>query len=118
MSRELQSERVIEMNANAEGERDGDGNSPRLLVDKVRDVVDQIKSHEATQPHGEELESHLTALEAELGKEEPHHTTLASLLDGLRGLSAEASEALINSGVMNLMNEILGTGVPPVGPRR
>ena len=105
------------MNASAENEK-GEGNTPQLPVDKVRDLVDQIKSHEATQPHGEELETHVTALEEELGKQEPHHTTLASLLDGLRGLSTEATEALINSGAMNLLNEILGTGVPPVDTRR
>ena len=99
------------MSASEDG-KDEDG---KLPVDKVRDLVDQIKSHEATQPHSDELETHVTALEAELGKEEPHHSTLASLLDGLRALSAEATEALADSGVMNLLNEILGTGVPPVG---
>jgi hypothetical protein len=104
------------------GENDKDGKkgagAPEgLPVEKVRDLVDHIKSHEATQPHGEELESHVAALETELCKDEPHHSTLTSLLDGLRGLSTGATEALINSGAMNLLNEILGTGVPPVGPR-
>ena len=92
----------------------GDGSAP-LPVDKVRDLVDHLKSHEATQPHGEELDSHVNALEAELRADAPHPPRLASLLDGLRELSTEATEALINSGAMDLLNEILGTGVPPVG---
>jgi hypothetical protein len=96
------------------GDEDNGGAGRELPVRKVRDLVEQLRSHEATKPHGEELQSHVTALEDELGKEAPHHSTLASLLDGLRTLSAEATEALINSGTMNLLNEILGTGVPPV----
>jgi hypothetical protein len=103
------------MGASANGEKGSESAPQRLPVDKVRDLVDQIKSHEATQPHSEELESHVTALEEELGKEAPHPSRLAALLDGLRGLSADATESLIDSGVMNLLNEILGTGVPPVG---
>jgi hypothetical protein len=106
------------MSESGKDENGDESRSGGLPVQKVRDLVDQIKSHEATQPHGEELESHVTALEEELGKEVPHHSTLASLLDGLRGLSTEATQALIDSGAMNLLNEILGTGVPPVGPRR
>jgi hypothetical protein len=106
------------MSGNEDDGKSGADAPQGLPVEKVRDLVDQIKSHEATQAHGEELDSHVTALETELGKEEPRHSTLASLLDGLRGLSADATEALINSGAMNLLNEILGTGVPPVGPER
>ena len=103
---------------NASTEDDGKsqaGASQGLPVDKVRDLVDHLKSHEAIQPHGEELESHVTALEKELEREPPHPSRLTSLLDGLRTLSAEATESLIKSGAMNLLNEILGTGVPPVG---
>jgi len=100
------------------GDDDDTGAGKEVPVHKVRDLVEQLRSHEATKPHGEELESHVTALQEELGKEAPHPSALASLLDGLRTLSAEATEALIDSGAMNLLNEILGTGVPPVRPGR
>jgi hypothetical protein len=103
------------MNASGNDGKGDRGARNELPVDKVRDLVDQIKSHEATKPHSEELESHVTALEEELGKEAPHPSRLATLLDGLRSLSTEATGGLIDSGVMNLLNEILGTGVPPVG---
>jgi hypothetical protein len=62
-----------------------------------------------------EIATHLDAIETELGRDEPHHPTVASALEGLRRLSTGATQALINSGAMNLLNEILGTGVPPVG---
>ena len=39
-----------DMSASEDG-KDGDA---KLPVDKVRDLVDQIKSHEATQPHSDE----------------------------------------------------------------
>ncbi|MFI5011861.1 MAG: hypothetical protein ACHQAY_05905 [Hyphomicrobiales bacterium] len=87
-----------------------------LHVDKVRDLIHQIKSDDAIKAHDEELSDHIAAIEEELGRDEPHHPTLKSLLDGLRTTSLEATEALINSGAMTLLNEILGTGVPPVGP--
>ncbi|MFI4994233.1 MAG: hypothetical protein ACHQAQ_00425 [Hyphomicrobiales bacterium] len=105
------------MNANGNDEPNDEARAhPQLPVDKVRDLVEQIKSHDATKAHEEELGSHVTAIEEELGREAPHPSRLASLLDGLRTLSAEATEGLIHSGAMNLLNEILGTGVPPVGP--
>jgi len=104
------------MSANGSDETNEPGRAPKQLpVDKVRDLVNQIKSHDATKAHDEELESHVTAIEEELGRGAPHPSRLASLLDGLRSLSAEATEALIHSGAMDLLNEILGTGVPPVG---
>jgi hypothetical protein len=112
--RPQQERRADEMSASPNDDKDDAGAPGQLPVEKVRDLVDQIKGHEATKPHGEELEDHVTALEAELGKEEPHPPTLASLLDNLRKLSAEATEGLIHSGAMDLLNEILGTGVPPV----
>jgi hypothetical protein len=100
--------------ANSDGKQ-GSGTDGKLPIDSVRDLVDHIRAHDSTKPHEEEIASHLDAIETELGHVEPHHPTLSSLLEGLRGLSAGATQALINSGAMNLLNEILGTGVPPVG---
>jgi len=96
-------------------DKEGSGSGAKLPIDSVRDLVDHIKTHDTTKPHVEEIASHLDALETELKREEPHHPTVASLLQGLRGLSAGATQAMINSGAMNLLNEILGTGVPPIG---
>ncbi|SEC56631.1 hypothetical protein SAMN05444161_1693 [Rhizobiales bacterium GAS191] len=90
-----------------------------LPVDKVRNLVRDIKEHAQSleeAAHAEELEGHVARIETELAREEPHHATLASLLDGLRGLSVEANQVLVKSGAMTLLNEILGTGVPPTGP--
>jgi hypothetical protein len=93
----------------------GPGSAPQEpQVDKVRDLIRQIKSHDATKAHEEELETHVSAIEEELDRDKPHPSRLASLLEGLRTLSAEATEALMKSGTMTLLNEILGTGVPPV----
>jgi hypothetical protein len=93
------------------------GPEPELPVDKVRDLVRDLKTQAQSlpeeHPHAEELQGHVARLETELARDEPHHATLASLLDGLRGLSVEANQVLINSGAMTLLNEILGTGVPP-----
>jgi len=104
------------MNASGRDEtNEGGQHQEQLPVERVRDLVEHIKSHEIMRPHESELDGHVTAIEQELGREAPHPSRLASLLDGLRGLSAEATEGLMHSGAMDLLNEILGTGVPPVG---
>jgi len=100
-------------------EASGNAGAPEgAPVGKVRELISQIKSHEAIRPHDDEVAGHVAAVEAELDRDEPHPSRLASLLGGFQTLSVEASEALINSGAMTLLNEILGTGVPPVGPGR
>jgi hypothetical protein len=99
---------------NADG-KEGSGGQGKLPMDSVRDLVDHIRTHDTTKPHEEEIATHLDAIETELGRDEPHHATVTSALEGLRRLSTGATQALINSGAMNLLNEILGTGVPPVG---
>ena len=96
---------------------DGQAAPEGLPVDKVRnlvrDIKEQAQSLEETDPHAGELADHVARIETELDRDEPHHPTLTSLLDGLRELSVEANQVLVKSGAMTLLNEILGTGVPP-----
>ena len=88
-----------------------------LPVDKVQDLVRDIKAHADSlgddEAHAQELKDHADKVEAALATEEPEHGMIATLLDEFRTLSAEATEALRTSGAMTLLNEILGTGVPP-----
>jgi len=101
----------------ADGKDDGQASGEGLPVDKVRNLVRDIKEQaqtlDETDAHAEELADHVARIETELARDEPHHPTLTSLLDGLRELSVEANQVLVKSGAMTLLNEILGTGVPP-----
>jgi len=54
----------------------------------------------------------IEALEAELRKRTPDRGVIANLLTELRSIVAETARGIVSSGLVTLLNQILGTGVP------
>jgi hypothetical protein len=82
-------------------------------LERVRDLVDQLKANAdgliAAGADGSTLRARLDQLELELKKPTP---VLRGLLVDVRNAVAGAAGNLMASGAMNLINQILGTGVP------
>jgi hypothetical protein len=60
-----------------------------------------------------QLDRHLNALEAALNTNAPRQK-LELLLDELEASLLVASDGGVSANVLNLLNEIFGTGMPPV----
>ncbi len=89
---------------------------PRLETDKIRDLVSQVKEHSdhfaEKGADKEALDAHVAKLEAELKKPEPDHGAVSDALASLETTVGEAEESMMAKGVLQLLNQILGTGVP------
>jgi AbiTii len=87
-----------------------------IHLGQVHDLVGQLKQH-ADELAGagvdhKQLEQRIAALEAELAKTAPNQSAIRGLLVELRGGLVGAVANLVASGAVNLLNQILGTGVP------
>ena len=98
------------------GNTAADVSSSAIQVDRVEQLLSQIKSHSSGLAR-EGLDEHdllhrLAAVEAELKKPSPDHKIIRTLLTELKAVVAGATQGLLSTGVLALLNQILGTGVP------
>jgi hypothetical protein len=88
-------------------------NAP-INIEQVKNLVSQIKSHsEALSNEGIDpatLATALAAVEAQLEKGKP--SLLRHALDDLGKIMTKAAGGLISAGVIGILHQILGTGVP------
>ena len=98
------------------GNSAGDITFSPLQIDRVRDLVNQIKTHSATLRHEgmdeAKLLQRVRQIEAELAKTTPDVSFLQQLLNGLKVAVATTAQGLVSSGLLSMINQILGTGVP------
>lgn len=84
--------------------------------DKVQDLIRQVREQsDALADRGVDpvaLEAHIEKLEAEMLKPEPDHGAVSDTLAALETTVGAAEEDLMSKGVLQLLNQILGTGVP------
>lgn len=89
---------------------------PKIQSDKVHDLIKHVRENsDALAQKGvnkEALESHLTKLETEIKKPEPDHGAVSDTVAAIETTIGEAEESLMSKGVLQLLNQIFGTGVP------
>lgn len=94
---------------------EGDNMAP-LQIEKVRDVVSQIKRHSMSLAgEGVDIDAisgHIATIERELKTAEPRHSQIRDALVLLQIGFGRMDQKLISSGAFTLLNQILGTGVP------
>ena len=89
----------------------------RIGAEQVRSVVDETRRSSADLIAAgidrERLEDRLTEIEKHLDAQDHDPVRLRSLLTELRADLIRIESRLIDSGVLELLHDILGTGVPP-----
>ena len=89
----------------------------QLSVAQMRKFLERVKAQEEDMisqgVNREELSTRVNALEAALDSDAPKEE-LAKHLDELEATLAAASSGFSSAAALNLLNEIFGTGVPPV----
>lgn len=89
----------------------------QIGAEQVRSVVEQARqeSHDlvAAGVDRERLEGRLSQIEKHLDQESHDPVTLRSVLTELQADLVEVENRLIDSGVLQVLHQILGTGVPP-----
>jgi hypothetical protein len=92
----------------------GDITHAPLNIDKVKNLVSQIKSHASTLTNegvdGDALARAIEAVEKHLTAEHP--TLLRHALSELEKVVVKASGSLVAQGVLAVLHQILSTGVP------
>ena len=87
-----------------------------MEVKKVKDLVEHVKANAdelaAKGADKKELQAHIARLEAELNKPAPDRGALQGILGSLETSVEKAEESMVQKGVFQLLNQILGTGVP------
>jgi hypothetical protein len=87
-----------------------------LQIEKVRNVISQIKTHSVSLAHEgvdiNALSDHIATIEGELEEPSPRHSQIRDALINLQMSVGKVEEKLISSGALTLLNQILGTGVP------
>jgi hypothetical protein len=87
-----------------------------MQVDKVKDLIDHVKANAdelaAKGADKKALQANIAKLEAEVKKPKPDHGVLADALAAIETTVEKAEESMVSSGVFQLLNQILGTGVP------
>jgi hypothetical protein len=88
-----------------------------ISAEHVRSVVEQTRKRSgdliAAGISRERLEGRLTEIEKHLDAETHDPAKVHSLLTELQADLVEIENRLIDSGVLQLLHQILGTGVPP-----
>ena len=86
-----------------------------LSIDKVRDFINQVKPHTEQLVRegidGKELSAKLGALQKSVDSN-ASAPVLAKLLEELKGTLTAAAGKVVASGVLSLLNQVMGTGVP------
>jgi hypothetical protein len=87
-----------------------------MQVDKVKALITHVKANAdelaSTGADKKELQAHVAKLEAEVKKPTPDHNVLSDVLASLETTVEKAEESMVSKGVFQLLNQILGTGVP------
>lgn len=88
----------------------------KIQPDKVHDLISHLRENSGALAekgvNKEALDAHLAKLEAEMEKSEPDHGAVSDTLAALETTVGEAEESLMSKGVLQLLNQIFGTGVP------
>lgn len=87
-----------------------------LQIDKIQNVISQIKTHSASLAHEgvdiNTLSDHIATIERELEEPGPKHSQIRDALMLLQIGFGKMDQKLISSGAFTLLNQVLGTGVP------
>jgi hypothetical protein len=99
------------------GNVSGDIDASDINVSEMRNLLDQLKRHadelEQAGADRSRLEERVAALEAELANASPNRSIVREALTDIRNALSGAVGSLIASGALNLISQMLGTGVPP-----
>ena len=94
----------------------GNNDAAPLHIEKVRNVISQIKTHSGSLVHEgvdmNSLSDHITTIERELERPSPRHSRIRDALEHLQIGFGRMDQTLISSGALALLNQVLGTGVP------
>jgi hypothetical protein len=89
---------------------------PEIKPDKVHDLIQHVRENaDALAQKGvnkDALDAHIAKLETEMKKSEPDHGAVSDALAAIETTVGEAEESMMAKGVLQLLNQILGTGVP------
>jgi hypothetical protein len=87
-----------------------------LKTEQIGSIIPQLRAHRAelvaAGADGDTLDVLLRALEKALGTAQPDHGVLRGLLTDLRNSLSGAAGSLVATGAINVLNMMLGTGVP------
>jgi hypothetical protein len=87
-----------------------------LKTEHIGSIIPQLRAHRAelvaAGADGAALDDRLSALEKALGNPQPDHGLLRGLLTDLRNCLSGAAGSLVATGAINVLNMMLGTGVP------
>ena len=88
----------------------------KIQPDKVRDLIQHVRENaDALAKKGVDknaLDAHIATLETEMKKPEPDHGAVSDTLAAIETTVGEAEENMMSKGVLQLLNQIFGTGVP------
>jgi AbiTii len=97
-----------------QGNASGDIDASGIRADQLTSVISQLRAHHSelmeTGADGKRLQETLIALEAAVAKKE--HGVIRGLLVDLRNTLSGAAGSLIAAGAINVLNAMLGTGIP------
>ncbi|WP_316214433.1 MULTISPECIES: hypothetical protein [unclassified Bradyrhizobium] len=98
------------------GNVSGDITASGLNTEQIGAILPQLRAHRdelvAAGAHGSALDDRLNALEKALANPQPDHSLLRGLLTDLRNCLSGAAGSLVATGALNILNTMLGTGVP------
>jgi hypothetical protein len=87
-----------------------------LKTEQIVSIIPQLRAHQAelvaAGADGATLDDRLNALEKALGSAQPDHGLLRGLLTDVRNCLSGAAGSLVATGAINVLNMMLGTGVP------
>jgi len=87
-----------------------------LKTEQIVSIIPQLRAHRAelvaAGADGATLDDRLNALEKALAAPQPDHKFLKGLLTDLRNCLSGAAGSLVATGAINVLNMMLGTGVP------
>ncbi|WP_316219162.1 hypothetical protein [Bradyrhizobium sp. SZCCHNR2026] len=88
-----------------------------LNTEQIGSIIPQLRGHRdelvSAGAHGPTLDDRLDALEKAIANPQPDHSFLRGLLTDLRNCMSGAAGSLVATGAINVLNAMLGTGVPP-----
>jgi hypothetical protein len=98
------------------GNTAADITSSSIQIERVDQLLSQIKSRSAGLVqeglNEQDLLRRVAEIEIELKKTSPDQRILRSLLTGLKSVVAGTAQSLLTTGVLSLLNQILGVGFP------
>lgn len=88
----------------------------KIQPDKVQDLINHVRENaDALAKKGVDrgaLDAQIAKLETEMKKPEPDHGAVSDTLAAIETTIGEAEENMMSKGVLQLLNQIFGTGVP------